>query len=170
MSSGTLLTDAFGRVQEIVHQVTAGATGEQLVARIDAEANTVAWLVWHLTRVQDDHIAGVAGTEQLWTSDGWYERFGLPFGPESIGYGHSSAEVARVRVEPARLLTDYHDAVHDRTVEFLRGLREEDLGTIVDRSWDPPVTMGVRLVSVVSDTLQHAGQAAFVRGVLDRAG
>jgi uncharacterized damage-inducible protein DinB len=168
MSSAALLTDAFGRVQEIVHAAMSGVTAEHLVARIDADANTIAWLVWHLTRVQDDHIAGVAGTEQLWTSEGWYERFGLPFGAESIGYGHSSAQVAQVRVEPAGLLTEYQDAVHDRTVEFLRGLEEEDLATVVDRSWDPPVTMGVRLVSVVSDTLQHAGQAAFVRGVLTR--
>lgn len=168
MSSAALLTDAFGRVRQIVHNVTAGSTAEQLVARVDAEANSIAWLVWHLTRVQDDHVAGVAGTEQLWTSDGWYERFGLPFGPESIGFGHTAAEVAQVRVEPARLLTDYHDAVYGRTVEFVRGLREENLATVVDRSWDPPVTMGVRLVSVLSDCLQHAGQAAFIRGVLAR--
>lgn len=168
MSSAALLTDGFGRVQQIVHAVMTGLRADHLVARLDEDANTIAWLVWHLTRVQDDHVAGVAGTEQLWTSEGWYGRFGLPFAPESIGYGHSSDQVAQVRVEPARLLTDYHDAVHDRTVEFVRGLEEEDLATVVDRSWDPPVTMGVRLVSVLSDCLQHAGQAAFVRGVLAR--
>jgi Protein of unknown function (DUF664) len=168
MSSSAVLTDGFGRVHQIVHAVTADLTADRLAARLDAEANTIGWLVWHLTRIQDDHIAGVAGTEQLWTSDGWYDRFGLPFPPGATGYGHSSADVAEVRVDPARLLIDYHDAVYQRTLQFLRELDDADLTTVVDASWDPPVTVGVRLVSVLSDNLQHAGQAAFIRGVLAR--
>ena len=69
----------------------------------------------------------------------------------------------------AELLVGYHDAVHDlATVQYLRGLDEPELGRIVDTSWDPPVTLGVRLVSVIADDLQHVGQAAFVRGILQR--
>jgi uncharacterized damage-inducible protein DinB len=168
MNSAALLADAFGRVREIVHRTVTGLTPEELAVRLDEEANSIGWLVWHLTRVQDDHVAGVAGTEQIWTSGGWADRFGLPFPPGEIGYGQSSAQVAQVRVESADLLTGYYDEVHEQTLRFVRGLRDEDLDTVVDRSWDPPVTMGVRLVSVLSDDLQHAGQAAFIRGILSR--
>ncbi len=149
----------------MVHRVVDGLTPEQLAFRLDAEANSIAWLVWHLTRIQDDHLADAAGTEQAWTSQGWVERFGLPFDAAATGYGHRPDEVAAVRV-PVDLLTGYHDAVYEQTIEYVRGLTDSDLGRIVDTAWDPPVTLGVRLVSVIADDLQHAGQAAFVRGLV----
>lgn len=168
MTSAELLLDGFGRIRELVHEVVDGLSPEQLAARLDDRANSIGWLVWHLTRVQDDHVAGVAGVEQVWTAKGWRDRFGLPFSARSIGYGHSSADMAKVRVEDPRLLTEYYDDVHEQTVRFVRELRDGDLAVVVDEAWDPPVTMGVRLVSVLSDGLQHVGQAAFIRGILLR--
>jgi Protein of unknown function (DUF664) len=168
MTSADLLVDAFGRIREVVHAVVDGLTPEQLAFRIDPEANSIAWLVWHLTRIQDDHLADAAQTEQVWTSRGWAERFGLPFHPLATGYGHRAAEVAAVRVASGELLVDYHDAVHQQTIGYVERLSEGDLAHIVDRSWDPPVSLGVRLVSVIADDLQHVGQAAFLRGVLQR--
>ena len=168
MTSAELLLDGFGRIRELVHEVVGGLGPEQLTARLDDRANSIGWLIWHLTRVQDDHVAGVAGVEQAWTEKGWRDRFGLPFPARSIGYGHSSADVAKVRVEEPRLLTEYYDDVYEQTVRFVRELRDDDLPVVVDDAWDPPVTMGVRLVSVLSDGLQHVGQAAFIRGILLR--
>jgi hypothetical protein len=167
MHSADLLADAFGRIREVVHAVVDGLTPEQLAFRVDARANSIAWLVWHLTRIQDDHVAGAVQTEQVWTSQGWAERFALPFGRLATGYGHRADQVAAVRA-PGALLVGYHDAVHQQTTRYLLRLGDADLDRVVDRSWDPPVTLGVRLVSVVADDLQHAGQAAFVRGVLQR--
>jgi uncharacterized protein DUF664 len=167
MTSAELLVDAFARIREVVHRAVGGLTPEQLAFQADPEANSIAWLVWHLTRIQDDHVAGVAGTEQVWTSQGWVERFGLPFDPLATGYGHRPADMAAVRAS-GELLVGYHDAVHRQTTGYVEGLQDADLGRVVDRSWDPPVTLGVRLVSVIADDLQHAGQAAFVRGVLRR--
>ena len=169
MTSADLLVDAFGRIREIVHEVVTGLTPEQLAFRVDGDANSIAWLVWHLTRIQDDHIAGIADTEQVWTSGGWADRFALPLATAETGYGHDPGQVAAVRVDSADLLTGYHDAVHDRTVEYVGTLTDKDLERIVDTAWDPPVTLAVRLVSVISDDLQHAGQAAYVRGLIERA-
>ncbi|MES9543977.1 DUF664 domain-containing protein [Actinomadura sp. NPDC000600] len=166
MTSAELLTDAFDRIQEAVHGAVEGLGGPRLAERPAEGANSIAWLVWHLTRIQDDHVAGVAGAAQVWTRDGWADRFGLPFDASDTGYGHGPDEVAAVRVDSADLLTGYHDAVHDSTVQYVAGLTDADLPRIVDRTWDPPVTLAVRLVSVVSDDLQHAGQAAYVRGLL----
>ena len=167
MNAVDVLRDVFGRVAEEVHGAVEGLDAEQLAYRVDADANSIAWLVWHLVRVQDDHVAHVAGTEQAWTAEGWATRFDLPFAADSIGYGHSSAEVAAVRADSG-LLLGYFDAVHARTLRYLDTLTDADLDRIVDRRWDPPVTLGVRLVSVADDDIQHAGQAAFVRGVLER--
>ena len=167
MTVAELLRDLFDRVATDVHGAVEGLDLDALTHRVDGTANSISWLVWHLTRVQDDHVADVAGTEQAWTADGWADRFGLPFAVDAIGYGQGGDEVAAVRAG-ADLLLGYHDAVHARTLAYLDGLTEADLDRVVDRRWDPPVTLGVRLVSVVDDDIQHAGQAAFVRGIVER--
>jgi hypothetical protein len=169
MTSAELLADAVGRIRQVVHRAVDGLTAEQLAFRVDPEANSIAWLVWHLTRIQDDHLADAVQTEQVWTSQGWAERFGLPFDPRDTGYGHRTGDVAAVRVESGELLVGYYDAVHQQTIRSVEQLNDADLDRVVDRSWDPPVTLGVRLVSVIADNLQHAGQAAFVRGILLRS-
>ncbi|WP_028935177.1 mycothiol transferase [Pseudonocardia spinosispora] len=168
MNTAEVLADGLSRVQEVVHDAVDGLTPEQLSVRLEDEANSIAWLVWHLTRVQDDHVAGVAGFDQVWTAKGWAERFGLPFPVSAIGYGHSSADVAKVRVDSAQLLLDYYDAVHEQTLGFVGGLTDTDLDRVVDTNWDPPVTLGVRLISVIDDDAQHAGQASFIKGILLR--
>lgn len=169
MHANDILIDAYGRIQEEVHAAVDGLTPDQLHARPAADANSVAWLVWHLTRVQDDHVGGAAGLDQVWLAQGWEKRFGLDLPAEDTGYGHTAAQVGKVRVESAGQLTGYYDAVHDQTLAYLRGLTAEDYDRIVDERWDPPVTLGVRLVSVLSDDLEHAGQAAYVRGLLQSA-
>ena len=168
MTSAQLLVDAFGRIRATVYGAVRSLTPEQLAVRLDADANSIAWLVWHLTRIQDDHIAAAAGVEQVWTSAGWVDRFGLPFEPWATGYAHTSADVAAVTVKSADLLVGYYDAVHEQTIRFVERITEADLDRIVDESWDPPVTLGVRLVSVINDNTQHAGQAAFVHGIVVR--
>src|SRR5580693_225970 len=163
MTSAEVLADAFGRVQEIVHEVVRGLTASQLATRLDRDANSIAWLVWHLSRVQDDHVAGAFGVEQVWPK--WRERFGQT--GDRVGYGDTTEQVATVRAD-AELLTAYYDAVYQQTIDLVSGVGDDDLPRIVDKRWHPPVTLSVRLVSVISDCLQHVGQAMFVRGILER--
>lgn len=169
MDIGDVLVDAFGRVQEATHGAVDGASRAVLTYRPDADANSIAWLVWHLTRIQDDHVADVAGVEQRWTAGGWYDRFGLAFPPEAHGYGQTSDEVGLVDVD-GELLRGYFDSVHAVTIRYVTGLCSADLDRIVDERWDPPVSLGVRLVSVIDDDIAHAGQAAYIRGLAERAG
>ena len=166
-AAAELLADGFSRVVGVAKAAVKGLSEDQLTARIDPKANTIAWLVWHLTRVQDDHVADAAGGPQVWPSQGWAERFALSRADEATGYGDSLEDVAEVRAS-ADLLVGYLEAVTARTVAYVEGLSDEDLSRVVDERWDPPVTLAVRLVSVISDDLQHAGQAAFIRGVLLR--
>jgi hypothetical protein len=168
METRELLLNAFDNVEEAVRGAVEGIAPELLTARVAPSANTIAWLVWHLTRVQDDHVAEVAGQPQAWTAGGWAGRFALPFDERATGYGAGSEDVAAVQVDDPQLLLGYHADVHRRTAEFLAAVTAVDLDRVVDTRWDPPVTLGVRLVSVISDDLQHAGQAAFLRGVLEQ--
>jgi hypothetical protein len=167
-NSTEILVDAVSRIKETSASAARGLTLEQVETRIDPEANTIAWLLWHIGRVQDAQVADAAGETQLWLTDGWADRFDLPFSKTATGYGHSAHDVAAVRGVSSELLVDYIAAVCDRTSEYLRSLGDDDLDRVVDEHWNPPVTLAVRLVSVISDDLQHAGQAAFIRGVVTR--
>ena len=170
-TSAELLIDGFGRIRENVADVLDGLTPEQLAYRIDPDANSVSWLVWHLTRVQDDHIAAAFGVPQIWSADGWARRFGLPAGMMDHGYGHMRDQVTPVAAATAAsgLLGEYHEATYAQTVKVVSEIRDADLDRVVDTRWTPAVTLGVRLVSVLDDDMQHVGQAAFVRGIVLRA-
>jgi DinB superfamily len=169
MTSAELLAEAFRRIEQGVHATLDGLGPTELTARVDPQANTIAWLVWHLTRIQDDHVADVADRKQVWHEAGWVERFDLPFSPDATGYGQSSVDVGEVRPSSVDLLLGYFDEVQARTLEYVEQLSDRDLERVVDDSWDPPVTLGTRLISVISDDLQHVGQASYVRGVASRS-
>ncbi|MFH8935739.1 mycothiol transferase [Streptomyces griseosporeus] len=169
MHAKDILIDGYGRIREEVHAAVEGLGPDDLNARPTAETNSIAWLIWHLTRVQDDHIADAFDLDQVWLTQDWEKRFGLGLPRHDTGYGHSAAKVGKVRVDSRDLLTGYYDAVHEQTLRALRGVSAADLERVVDKRWDPPVTLGVRLVSVLSDDLQHVGQAAYVRGLLQSA-
>jgi len=162
-----LLTEGFGRIAELYDHVAEGLDAERLHHRPDDTGNSIGWLLWHLARVQDHHIAGLADTDQVWEE--WQDRFGLPNDTDDIGYGHTSEQVDAIRITDAQLLVDYHREVTLATVAYLETVDEKELERVVDPHWDPPVTAGVRLVSIQGDCLQHLGQAAYVKGLLSAA-
>ncbi|HEV3212076.1 MAG TPA: DUF664 domain-containing protein [Acidimicrobiales bacterium] len=168
MDVAELLLEVYGRLPHLAHQAVDGASLDELTTPPAPGANTIAWLVWHSARVLDDHVGDVMGTEQLWSEGIWPSRFGLEPDVSNTGYGHTPAEVLAVRPASPADLTGYFDEVHAHSAAWLARQTEKDLDRVVDTRWDPPVTLGVRLVSVADDCLQHLGQAAYVRGSLIR--
>lgn len=161
-----LLTEGFGRITELYDGVAEGLDEEQLSHRPDGIGNPIGWLLWHLARVQDHHIAGLADGKQVWEQ--WQERLGLPNDTDDVGYGHTSEQVDAVRITDPQLLVDYHHEVTLATARYLETVTERELEREVDQNWDPPVTAGQRLVSIQGDCLQHLGQAAYVKGLLSQ--
>ena len=182
-----LLRDSFTRLIEHVDELTDGLTDEVASYRPTPQANSIGWLIWHSARVQDIQVCDIAKTlahgrsdkprseadgrsdkprseTDVWTRDGWVDRFGLDLPRDDTGYGHSADAVVKVRAS-AELLAGYYHAVHDMTLEFVETMTDADLDRIVDRRWDPPVTASARLVSIVDDCAQHLGQAAYLRGI-----
>ena len=170
MDAAQVLEEAYRRIRELVHQAADGIGPDSLTYRPEPGANSIAWLIWHLTRIQDDHLASLAGVPQLWEDREWATTTGVDRPADALGQGDGPAEVAAIRPNSPEGLVRYHDAVMARSLEYVAGLTRRDLDEIVDRSYDPPVTRGVRLVSVLSDNIQHAGQARYVRGIVDRLG
>jgi uncharacterized damage-inducible protein DinB len=166
MDTGELLTELFGRVDDHLVEILDGIDARVLNASPGPDANTIAWLVWHLTRVEDHHVSEILGEPQVWLGGDWAARFGLEPDEHDTGYGHSREQVLAVRPDTPDALFGYHSAVATRTRGLLQGVSAADLDRIVDEGWDPPVSLGVRLVSIADDQIQHAGQAAYVRGLL----
>ncbi len=159
-----LLRDSFTRLIEHVEDLTDGLTDEVALFRPTSTANSIAWLIWHSARVQDLQLCDIAGIEQVWTRDGWDDRFGLDLPGNDHGYGHGPDEVSKVQA-PADLLAGYYHAVHKVTLEYIASVTAEELSRVVDTHWTPPVTASARLVSIIDDCAQHLGQAAYVRGI-----
>lgn len=159
-----VLRDSFTRLIEHVEELTDGLTDEVAIFRPTAEANSIAWLIWHSARQHDVQLSDIAGTEQVWFRDGWVDRFALDLPPDSMGYGHDADEVGKVRAS-ADLLAGYYHAVHKVTLEYIATVTAEELARVVDTRWNPPVTASVRLVSIIDDSAQHLGQAAYVKGI-----
>lgn len=165
MESAPLLLELFGRIPPLAAGAVEGVDAAELCRAPEPGANTIGWLVWHLARVQDHHVSELLGAEQVWVGGDWARRCGLEPDPSNTGYGHSAEEVLAVQPESADVLLGYLAEVDARTTTMLAGLDPGDLDRVVDQRWDPPVTLGVRLVSIADDCLQHVGQAAYVRGL-----
>lgn len=165
MDVGEVYLELYGRIGPLAERAVSGLTSNQLTRSPEPGANSIGWLVWHLTRVQDHHVAELLEADQLWVVDGWAGRFGMEADPANIGYGHTVEQMESVSPESPELLLEYFSEVAGRTNRMLEALTPPDLDRIVDRRWDPPVSMGVRLVSIADDSLQHVGQACYLRGL-----
>jgi hypothetical protein len=166
-----LVLDGYGRILEELEVALDGLAEAELDQLPRPDCNSMGWLAWHLTRVQDDHIADLMGETQLWIKDEWNARFNRPADPKDIGWGHTSEQVAAFRSPGTDVLLDYHRAVLERTKRYIVGLSAAELDRELDEPWFQPLpTVGVRLVSVMSDDLQHVGQIAYVRGLLKGKG
>lgn len=166
MDGKDVLIEGFGRVKETLHGVVGDLDISQLTGQVSDEVNSIAWLAWHIARCIDAQIAPLMETEEIWTNHGWYEKFDLPFDKAEMGYGMSSEDAGKVKAS-AELLLGYYDDVHTSLIEYLRTLKKQDFAEVIDRSYTPPVTLGVRLISILDDCLQHTGQAAYLKGMLN---
>ncbi len=166
MDCKDLIVDGLNRVDEDLRATLDGLSADQLAFRPAEHANSIAWLAWHLARVEDDHVSEMAGRPQAWIEQRWHERFGKPADAADTGFGYPAEQVATIRPDGPQVLVDYYAAVRRRSLAYLENLTSAELDRVIDTRWDPPVTVGVRLVSVVNDCTQHVGQMAYIRGLI----
>lgn len=166
-----LLVYGFGGVLRVLERTLDGLTPDDLDKQPHPDSNSMGWLTWHLTRYQDDRIAEFMGADQLWVSEKWYAQFNRSEDPKDTGIGHSSEEVRAFKSPEAATLLGYHRAVRERTKQYLLSLSLDDLDREISIPRSPqPAKLGGYLVGVLNDNLQHAGQVAYLRGLLKGRG
>ena len=163
--------DVLDRNEAILFAALDGLTSAQLHEQPGPDSNPIGWLMWHLSRVQDNHVSAMEGSEHVWVAQLWYEQFGRDDDPGDRGRGHSSEQVAEFRSPDVETLLAYYQAVRSRTDAFLDGLGEADLDRAVPNlAGDGTVPMHVRLEMTLVDNIQHSGQIAYLRGLLKGKG
>ncbi len=161
-----LMADGYGRVPEFMENVLSGLSKDDLKWQPREDSNSIGWLCWHLTRQQDAQIAALMGEEQLWIKGEWHAKFNRPADPGDMGFGHTPEQVAALEIPDAEAMLDYQRSVVERSKGYFKTLSAADLDRELDEPWfQPKPTVGVRLVSIVEDSMLHAGQAAYIRGL-----
>jgi hypothetical protein len=168
MNWHTMIVDMFDKVSMVVGQTLEGLSPEDVNEQPKSDCNSIGWLVWHLLRVQDLTVSTLSGEEQVWITGGWHAKFDRPSDPRDFGLGHTPEDLAAFKTPDIETLLGYEKAVVDRTKRYLNNLPESEL----DRKLDHPVfpTVGAHIMSAITDNLQHAGQAGYVRGLLKGRG
>ncbi len=170
MEAGGLVLDALGRVREMVRAALKDLSPEELLAPPKPH---IAWLTWHIARVQDANFSGLLERPQLWIADGWHKRFNMAPDPKDYGSGHrqTPAQVDAFTVTDKKLLLDYHDAVFAQTEGYLSTVGNADLNRVLNEpQYQPLPTLSVRLASVINCNTRHAGQIEYLRGLVKYRG
>jgi hypothetical protein len=166
MECHDLLSDGYGRIEEVLEHVLEGLTQDDLDWQPRHDCNSIGWLVWHLTRQHDIQVASLMGDDQLWVRDGWHAKFDRPADPGDIGFGHTPEQVVAFKSPDTKTLIEYHRAVLERSKRYFPTLSKTDLDQELNEPYFKPLpTVGVRLISIMDDAVIHAGQAAYVRGL-----
>lgn len=152
-----LIIDGYGRVLDYLKESLAGLTPADLDWQPKPACNSMGWLAWHISRIQDYEIAGLMDAEQLWITGGWHKKFKRPADPDDIGFGHTNEDVAAFKSPDVETQLANHQAVLARTKKYLKSLTAKDLARELKEAYEPAPTVAVRIVSVLADDLQHAG-------------
>ncbi|MDA1215963.1 MAG: DinB family protein [Chloroflexi bacterium] len=169
MDTGTFFLNALGRADGTLKRALEGLTREELMQQpAGPGSNPIGWLAWHLTRVQDGYGSRIAGVEQVWRTQKWYEKFGLEETPPS----YKPETVGTFDPISAELLLEYYEMVKTATVGYIASLSAEDWERQlpqIDPS-RPPQTVADGVAIITSDNIQHIGQIAYVRGLIKGQG
>jgi hypothetical protein len=161
-----LLVEGYRRVQESMEHVLTGLDQDVLDWQPKDGNNTIGWLAWHLTRQQDAQIASLMSKDQLWIRGKWYQKFKRLADPKDSGFGHTKEQIKAFKSPDINTLIDYQKAVFERSKDYFMTLSKSDLEKELNEPWFQPLpTVGVRLISILEDSLLHAGQMAYIRGL-----
>jgi len=163
-----LLIKVFERASQMLEKALDGLTQDDLNYLPNPDCNSIGWLAWHLTRVQDSAISNLMDKEQCWIADKWYGKFGRNPDPTDRGVGHTSVDVSNFKSPDSKTLLDYYCAVFKQTKEYINKLSTAELGREVDNLRSPLV--GLRIAGIINDNIQHVGQIAYLRGMLKGKG
>ncbi len=146
MAATDVIKTALERNWGMVDRALEGLDDVTLAQQPNANSNSVAWLLWHMTRVVDTFVnSRLQSKPQLWVQDGWHQKFGMNDDPGQTGQGMSSEDLAAWTTPSRDVLLGYFEAVKTGARDYLTSLTDADLsGSVVVQasSSNPPTNPG----------------------------
>ena len=146
---------------------------DSLLARQPAEnCNSVAWIMWHMSRVVDTFIhTRLQGLPQLWLQSGWAQKFGMDADPEDRGVGWTGEQVAAWKAPAKDVQLGYYQAVKEEAEKYISSLSDGDLQVVsVIPPTPEPRSVAAALGQMTWDAVAHGGQIAYLRGLYQGMG
>jgi len=163
MKAIELIAASLEESREYVAQAVAGLTPRELAFRPKPHSNSIAFLLWHVTRGEDFWISGILlGEKQLYESGGWCKKFCTP--PMDSGFGYDVAKLDAWPVPSLSLLKGYAAAVREKTLAYLKSLTAAELDKPRDFGWRKGTT-GSALAHLITEVAEHSGQIGYLRGI-----
>lgn len=174
MDTNPFIKQTLDHFESRLDQTLRGLTNEELAWRPNAEANSIAFVIWHTTRVEDRFMQKmVRETEEVWTGGGWYSRLGLDEGDTGVDF--SVDRLASFPALSVENLRDYLDAVRAETNAYLDAAAPAGFDLVPDRNPFPEVpgadeyfegcTIARMFLILIGEHFQHLGHAAYIRGL-----
>jgi hypothetical protein len=161
-----MLAVGYSGILRTLDYTLKGLTKEDINWQPKPDCNSIGWMVWHPIRFQDMQISEFMGEEQLWIKDGWYKKWGRKADPKESGGGMTPEDLTKFKSPGAATVLAYAKAVVERSQKYFPTLKKADLDKILKGGPHKPYpTVGMMLMIILSDSLQHAGQAGYVRGL-----
>ena len=168
MDAVSFIFQSLAQVNLRVLATCEGLTNEQVLWRASPHANNIGFILWHMARAEDYSINRLShgmqsGKSTLWTSEGWYQKFGQPIDAPDPG---DKMGLQSLPIPALDVLIGYARAAHQQTRGFLSGLTPEELDTSPDPN-QPDRTMAVSLRHLITHKNNHHGQIDYIRGLQD---
>ena len=158
---------ALQRNWEMVDSALEGLDEAALARQPSDQCNSAAWILWHMTRVVDTFVhTRLRSIPQLWTQNGWHQKFDMPDDAEDRGVGWTAGQVAAWQSPAKEVQLGYYAAIKSAATEYLESLTVADLEkTMVIPPVAEPRSVAMLLGQFTWDNVAHGGQIAYLRGL-----
>jgi len=156
------IIQSLGENTEYVMRAVKDLTTVELAYRPAPHSNSIAFLCWHVTRVEDLWISRLTGRKHLYETAGWYQKFGTA--AEDFGFGYGVAELDAYKAPPMEVVMGYAMAVRQQTVDYIKGLDLDTLDEVKDFG-HRQASIGWALAHLVDEVGEHSGQIGYLRGI-----
>ena len=164
MRIGEFIEKSLAESNGYVNEAIKGLSTDQLAFRPQRHSNSIAFLLWHLARVEDLWINRILlGGKEIYELGGWYKKFGTP--AQDSGFGYDVKTLDAWPIPKLELLRAYAAAVREKTKVYINALNTKKMDESKDFGWSRG-TIGSALSHLITEVGEHTGQIGYIRGIM----
>ncbi len=161
MEARKSILNSLEQSQGYLTEALDGLTQEEAAWSPGVECNSITFILWHLSRVEDFFVNRVIQRQkELYEAENWQEKLGTPV----KAYQYTVEELQAWPAPKLEVLREYANSVREKTLALIQSIPPEKLSELA-RPDRPPDTIGGILGRISTEIAMHVGQIAYLRGV-----